>query len=127
MNESRRVRQRCAVVYMKMCDNRLSCSRLALLCGCHRNSVRTWLSQYNSHGLSLLLEDTPFCRTSELEKHKETIMAALNASPVHSKTETWCKNAMGFITYRSPLRYTTKPASMVNEAGFIKQRIRQDR
>lgn len=91
MNESRRVRQRCAVVYMKMCDNKLSCSRLAVLCGCHRNSVRTWLSQYKSYGLSLLLKDTPFCRTSELEKHKEAIMATLDASPVRSVNEAACR------------------------------------
>ncbi len=51
------------------------------------------------------------------------VFCPVNKQKNECKPETWCKNAMGFITYRSPLRYPTKPASMVNEAGFIKQRI----
>lgn len=87
MNKSKIIRKRCSALYMKMCDGGLSCARIARLCGCHRNSVRKWILQYNSEGLSGLLSSTPFRRIGELESHARIIMSSLDSSPVRSVKE----------------------------------------
>lgn len=87
MNKSKIIRKRCSALYMKMCDGGLSCDCIARLCGCHRNSVRNWILQYNREGLSGLLSSTPFRRTGELESHAQVILSSLDSSPVRSVKE----------------------------------------
>ena len=81
------IRKRCSALYMKMCDVGLSCDCIARLCGCHRNSVRNWILQYNREGLSGLLSTAPFRRVGELEAHAPVILPSLDSSPVRSVKE----------------------------------------
>lgn len=87
MNKSKIVRKRCSALYMKMCDSGLSCERIALLCGCHRNSVRTWITRYIREGLSGILETHPFRRVGELEKYACRILSSFDSSPIYSVNE----------------------------------------
>ena len=104
MNQSRIIRKRCAALYMKMSDAGLSCSCIAQLCGCHRNSVRRWILQYNREGLSGLLSTNYFHRTGELESHAPAILDSLDSSPVHSVKEA-CDRIKGICgVERKPTR-----------------------
>ena len=87
MNKLKTIRKRCAALYMKMCDARLSCGRIAQLCDCHRNSVRNWILLYNSGGLSALLSANSFRRIGELESHAPAIMSSLDSFPARSVKE----------------------------------------
>ena len=87
MNRSRIIRKRCAALYMKMCDSGLSYTRIAQLCGCHRNSVRNWIVSYNTEGLSGILITHPHPRSSELEGHAGSIFSSLDANPPHTVNE----------------------------------------
>lgn len=87
MNHSRIIRKRCSALYMKMCDPSLSCARIALLCGCHRNSVSNWIACYKAEGLPGILTTHPHTRSSELESHAGSIFSALYANPPHTVNE----------------------------------------
>ena len=87
MNKSRIIRKRCSALYMKLCNPSLCCDRIASLCGCHRNSVRNWILQYNREGLSALLSTHPHHRSGELASHASVILSSLDSSPVRSVKE----------------------------------------
>ena len=104
MNKSKIIRKRCSALYMKMCDGGLCCGRIAKLCGCHRNSVRNRILQYNRDGLSALLSTHPHRRVGELESHASVILPSLNSSPVRSVKEACAriKEVCGVV--RKPTR-----------------------
>ena len=110
MNPSKIIRKRCSALYMKMCDSGLSCERIALLCGCHRNSVRNWITQYNREGLAGVLSTRLRPRRGELEAHAPSILSSLDLSPVRSVKEACAriKEVCGVERKPTRVRYFLK-------------------
>lgn len=81
LNPSTRLRKRCYVIYLRMNHN-MSTQLISEIVCCHRNSVRNWISSYQSGGISSLLATHYYCPKSELEIHKEVLLDNLNDSPV---------------------------------------------
>lgn len=82
------IRKRCRALLAKMSEPTLSCQRIAIIVGCHRNFVRELIHIYNKEGVDSVLRIIPKPgRPGQLKGHLSDIDTAFESSVPKSASE----------------------------------------